>query len=485
MTAHTFVIFGASGDLAGRKLMPALYLLHRKGRLPEGTRVVGVARRPFADDAWRGELAASVREQTGTDFHDAAWSRFAENVFYRPGDVESNEDIARVGRSLRQLEGERGGTRVYYLATAPRLYEAAITNLGSAGLFEESGGPRRVVIEKPFGTDLASARALNEHMHRICQERQVYRIDHYLGKETVQNLLVLRFANSIFEPVWNRNYVEHVQITVAESVSVGERGLYYDTAGILRDMFQNHLLQLMMICAMEAPVKNEADRIRDEKVKVLRAVRRLEGRDVAAESIRGQYEEYANESGVPPGSRTATFAALRLWIDNWRWNGVPFYLRSGKVMSCRTTQIVIQFHRPPHLLFGEGQTPYMDRNKLIIQIQPAEGIQLLFQSKVPDAGMTLQQQELSFRFAHAYSGAQPDAYQRLLLDALQGDASLFARSDEVEAAWQIIDPILAAWSAPDAPPLHAYSRGEWGPEASNRWMADHGREWFDVCPVLD
>jgi glucose-6-phosphate 1-dehydrogenase len=382
------------------------------------------------------------------------------------------------------LEHGAEAARIFYLATAPQLYEAAIGQLGAAGLAEETEGVRRVVIEKPFGTDLASARALNLATHQVFAEKQVYRIDHYLGKETVQNLMVLRFANSIFEPLWNRNFIDHVQITVAEEVDVGSRGGYYDRAGVLRDMFQNHLLQLLMITAMEAPARFNADFIRDEKVKVLRAVQPMSGDDFFKDTVRGQYGGYREAEGVPASSQTPTFAAIKLWVDNWRWNGVPFYLRSGKAMSCRTSQIVIQFRQPPVMMFDGSPRGHLDANKLVLQIQPAEGIQIHFQTKVPDAEMRLETTDLDFRFAREFQGEMPDAYQRLLLDVMNGDASLFARSDEVEKAWAIIDPILAAWQSPAASPLETYPKGDWGPPSSDRWMRDQGREWFDVCPVL-
>ena len=356
--------------------------------------------------------------------------------------------------------------------------------MGAAGLAVESGGARRVIIEKPFGIDRKSARQLNDAVHRVFGEEQVYRIDHYLGKETVQNVLVLRFANTIFEPVWNRNYIDHVQITVAEEVLVGRRGAYYDAAGVLRDMFQNHLLQLLMITAMESPVRYRADAVRDEKVKVLQAIRPLSHQEVARATIRGQYRSYLDEPGVDPQSQTATFAALRLEIDNWRWQGVPFYLRSGKGMSCRTTQIVIQFRQPPTMLFRSGPELHCEANRLVIQVQPDEGIQLHFQSKVPDAGMRLRLTDLDFRFAREFKEEMPEAYERLLLDALAGDASLFARADEVEHAWAIIDPVIAAWQDERQPPLCIYEPALWGPEESMYWMRGQGREWFDTCPVI-
>ncbi|MCA9249331.1 MAG: glucose-6-phosphate dehydrogenase [Planctomycetales bacterium] len=481
---HTFIIFGASGDLTSRKLIPALFRLHCKGRLPRDTQVVGFSRTEFSDVAWREELAGSTREFLGDEFDEQAFRQFAESIYYQPGDLSSVDDVRRLKERLDGMEDGAGCTRVFYLATAPRFYEPAVAHLGETGLADETCGPVRVVIEKPFGVDLASARALNRAVHEVFAEMQIYRIDHYLGKETVQNLLVLRFANSIFEPIWNRNYVDHVQITVAEEVKVGKRAGYYDSSGILRDMFQNHLLQLLMITAMEAPSRYEADRVRDEKVKVLQAVRRLERDDVATDTLRGFYRGYRDERGVADDSTTATFAAVKLAVDNWRWQGVPFYLRSGKAMSCRTTQIVIQFREPPHMLFGSGHRGPLDANRLVIQIQPAEGIQLHFQTKVPDAGMQLRLTDLDFRFQEEFKATLPDAYQRLLLDAMQGDASLFARADEVELAWSIVDPILAAWEQLGRQGLHEYEPSLWGPVESSAWIERDGRLWFDSCPVL-
>ncbi len=367
---------------------------------------------------------------------------------------------------------------------APQLYATVIAHLGAAGMAREDRGPRRVVIEKPFGHDLESARELNRHVHQVFKEEQVFRIDHYLGKETVQNVLVLRFANSIFEPIWNRNYVDHVQITAAEDLLIGRRAAYYESAGVLRDMFQNHLLQLMTFTAMEAPARFDADSIRDEKVKVLRSVRIMKPEEVYTDTIRGQYRTYRDEPGVPPDSQTATFGAIKLNIDNWRWQGVPFLLRSGKAMSCRTTQIVIQFREAPHMMFEGGPRAAYQSNRLVIQVQPAEGIQLHFQTKVPDAGMKLRMTDLSFNFREKFAGRMPEAYQRLLLDVMQGDASLFSRSDEVELAWSIIDPIQRGWESPGWPPLALYETGGWGPPNATEWMCRQFREWFDYCPVL-
>ncbi|MBM3998842.1 MAG: glucose-6-phosphate dehydrogenase [Planctomycetes bacterium] len=482
--AHTIVILGASGDLTSRKLIPALFSLFRKNRLPPQTRIVGFSRSELTDEAWRAALAASTRAHGDHGWDEAAFAAFASSVHYQRGDIQDADAFASLGRRLDALEGADPATRVYYLATLPALYPTAVRQLGSAGLANRDRGDRRTVVEKPFGSDLASARALNAELHQVFPERDIYRIDHYLGKETVQNLLVLRFANSIFEPIWNRNYVDHVQITVAEEVDVGRRGAFYDGSGVLRDMFQNHLLQLLMVTAMEAPVRFDADLVRDEKVKVLRSIRGMRGADFATDTIRAQYDGFARTSGVADGSRTATFAAVKLRIDNWRWKDVPFYLRSGKAMSCRTTQIVIQFREPPHMMFRVPASGHWESNRLVIQVQPAEGLQLHFQSKTPDANMNLRNATLDFRFRSGAESEMPDAYQRLLVDLLAGDASLFARSDEVERAWEIIDPILAAWQSPAAPPLESYPVGAWGPASSEQWMADQGRHWFDVCPVL-
>ncbi|MEM9826728.1 MAG: glucose-6-phosphate dehydrogenase [Planctomycetota bacterium] len=485
--AHTIVIFGASGDLTSRKLVPALYHLHQKNRLPAGSHIVGVSRSPFEHDQWRQSLRETTQKFAGDAFEDSTWESFAANIYYQPGDIKSSEDFHKLGAFLGEIEEDSSEGRVYYLSTMPQLYEAAVKQLGQAGLADDADGYRRVIIEKPFGTDRDSAESLNRSIQHVFREDQIYRIDHYLGKETVQNLFALRFANSIFEPIWNRNYVDHVQITVAEEVVIGRRAGYYDTSGILRDMFQNHLLQLMMITAMEPPACYDAMLVRDEKVKVLHSIRKMTGGDFAQSTLRGQYAGYLQEEGVPPGSQTATFAVLRLLCDNWRWKDVPFYLRSGKGMSCRTTQIVIQFKNVPHMLLGEKSRSPLG-NRLVIQVQPAEGIQLHFQTKVPDSEMKTRTSTMDFSFASAsgnFGRSMPDAYQRLLLDSIQGDASLFARSDEVELAWGIIDPIIKAWDSPAAPPLFTYPTGLWGPPECGQWMLDQGREWFDVCPALD
>lgn len=480
----TLVIFGASGDLTSRKLIPALYQLHRKKRLPSETQVVGFSRTEFTHADWRNKLAETTAKFAGADFDASLWNEFAQRIYYQPGDLQQAADFAPLSQFLDQLEAGRDRTRVYYMSTAPQFYETAIAQLGASGLASETQGVRRVVIEKPFGTDLATAHALNEAVHRVFAERQVYRIDHYLGKETVQNLLVFRFANAIFEPLWNRNYIDHVQITAAEEVVVGRRGAYYDTAGVLRDMFQNHLLQLLTFTAMEAPARFDAKFVRDEKVKVLQSLRPLSVENLATDTFRAQYRGYTQEPGVASDSQTPTYAALKLHIDNWRWQGVPFYIRSGKAMDCRTTQIVIQFRQPPHQVFSSDGQVEPDANRLVIHIQPAEGMQLHFQTKVPDAGMRRRLTDLDFRYQSQFAGSMPEAYERLLLDVFAGDASLFARSDEVELAWGVIDPILTAWQTTGQPPMHEYEPGTWGPQAVTDWMYAQGRAWLDVCPVL-
>jgi glucose-6-phosphate 1-dehydrogenase len=481
--SHTLVIFGASGDLTSRKLIPALYLLFTKERLPPETRIVGVSRTPYSHQAWRDELAKSVAEAIDQRYSPEKWAQFADSIFYHPGDISDDTSFAKLTTFLNEQETGAAPTRLYYLATAPRFYQPAVAALGRHNLADQSHGPRRIVIEKPFGVDFKSAHALNEAVHAVFNESQVFRIDHYLGKETVQNLAVLRFANTIFEPIWNRNYIDHVQITVAEEEDIGHRGDYYDSAGVLRDMFQNHLLQLLTITAMEPPVRFEADAIRNEKVQVLQAISPMTPEEIAASTVRGQYRGYRSAENVRAGSQTATFAAVRLNIENWRWQGVPFYLRSGKAMSCRTTQIVVQFREPPYMMFGRGRIGAHEANRLIIQVQPAEGIQLQFQTKVPDSGMRLRTTDLDFRFAEAYAEL-PDAYQRLLVDALNGDASLFARADEVERAWLIIDPIVSAWDQTQTPPLYEHEPGLWGPTESTTWLQAQNRQWFDTCPVL-
>jgi glucose-6-phosphate 1-dehydrogenase len=476
------VIFGASGDLTRRKLVPALHSLECEGLVQSSIRVVGVARSSLSDEDFRQQLFEGVesyaRHEPGIC---ALWSQFKEQYSYLPGGYDDPETYSRLGERLAQLDAEAGtnGNHLFYLATPPTLYPVIVERLGQAGL-NHSSGWTRIIIEKPFGHDLESAHQLNEQVHAAFGEQQIYRIDHYLGKETVQNILTFRFGNTIFEPVWNRNYVDHVQITVAETVGVGHRAGYYDRAGVLRDMFQNHLLQLLALTTMEPPSRFDAKALRDEKVKVLRAVRAGE------EHVPGQYDDYCQTEGVAAGSRTATYAALQLFVDNWRWQGVPFYLRSGKNLAEKTTEIAIQFKHVPHLMFPLAPEDRISPNVLSLCLQPDEGIHLHFEAKEPGAGMRPRSVDMDFHYADDFGPtALPEAYERLLLDALQGDASLFARADEIELAWGIVDPILEEWQAAEASPLVTYKSGSWGPDAADELLARDGRAWLRGCAAHD
>ena len=479
----TVVIFGASGDLTRKKLAPALADLYSKGRLGPEIHIVGVSRTDMTADEFR----AAFYEGFGLDpdFPPAPelWDDFADRIHSCYGDVTAPDGFRELERTLSNIESpDRPANRLYYLALAPFLFAPAIEALGRAGYQREEGCWRRVVVEKPFGANLETAHELNRVVHSVFPEHQVYRIDHYLGKETVQNILVFRFANAIFEPLWSRNYIDNIQITVSESVSIAERAPYYDRAGVLRDMFQSHLLQLLAVVAMEPPSTFEADTLRNEKVKVLESVRYIPPHDAPFRVVQGQYEGYLDEPGVPPESRTATYAAMRLDVDNWRWQGVPFYLRSGKALTDKRTEVLIQFRRPPHLIFPQGSTGDISSNTLSICLQPNEGVHLEFQAKTPDSALDLRPVNLEFHYEDSFGGQEiPDAYERLLLDVLNGDASLFIRSDEIEQAWSIMDPIIAGLSDPDVRPPEIYDAGSEGPFSADDFLARDGRAWLGKC----
>ena len=472
------VIFGASGDLTQRKLIPALYNNFKKRRLPGDMRIIGVARRDWTDDFFREHLHEGVKEQSSVSHDEATWSELAGRIHYFRGNLDSPEDYHRLQAHLNTLEGGPAD-RLYYLATAPEYYGPACGHLAAADMNNDAQGRRSIIIEKPFGEDLASALTLNEQVHAAFREHQVFRIDHYMGKETAQNILFLRFANTFFEPVWNRRYVSNIQVTVAETVDVGHRAGYYDKAGVLRDMFQNHLLQLLALVAMEPPASLNADAIRNEKAKVLGAIRPIP----PGNTVRSQYEGYRAAEGVAPDSATPTYAALKLHIDNWRWKNVPFYLRSGKAMAERISTIIVEFQAPPDIMFKLRQNEGFTPNMLSICIQPNEGVQLRFETKVPDTVADSHSVNMNFQYRDAYPGlVLPDAYERLLLDALKGDASLFARSDEIEAAWRLIDPVLSGWAvSPKDPPLQTYPVGSWGPAAADELLAKRGHVWRSGC----
>ena len=481
------IIFGASGDLARRKLMPALWNLYAARTLPEPFTILGVSRTEISDPEFRTRVREAVTEFSRTKPpSEQVWERFASSLFYLSGDPKDTELYPRLKATLEEHERRRGGppNRLFYCSTPPSVYGDIVQHLGSAGLARAEGGWTRIIIEKPFGRDYASARHLNELLAQSFSEDQVYRIDHYLGKETVQNILVFRFANQIFEPLWNRIHVNHVQLTVAEDLGVETRGAYYEEAGALRDMVQNHLLQLLCLIAMEPPVTFDAAPVRDEKHKVMEAIRPIDPAKVDEIAVRGHYTSgfingrpvpgYREEKGVSPTSRTETSVALKLYVDNWRWAGVPFFIRTGKRLPKRASEIVISFRRTPHMIFRRSPAG-VEPNTLVIRIQPDEGISLTLTAKSPGPDLKLAPVTMDFRYGEVFGGQSPEAYERLILDAIHGDATLYARADWVEQAWSILQPILDAWAAGGEPA--SYEAGSWGPPEADAFIKRDGAAW--------
>ncbi len=478
------VVYGASGDLTSRKIMPAIERLHRQRQLPGAFAVVGTARTEMDDDDFQKACLRSVPDAA------AGWDELVKGFRYVAGDYTATETFDRLKEVLAEVDEQRGtsGNRVHYLATVPSLFDDIARALGREGMHEPrfDGSFVRIVCEKPYGRDLASARELDDAMHSAFAEDQIYRIDHYLGKETVQNTLALRFANSFFEPLWSRQHIDHVQVTVAESVGVGTRAGFYETAGALRDIVQNHVLQVLAVCAMEPPATLDATGVRDEKVKALRAIRPWDPVDVVDHVVRAQYDSgwaegeqvkgYRSEQGVDPSSTTETYVALKLEIDNWRWAGVPFYLRTGKRLPKRVTEVAFTLKAVPHLPFTTRDSRGLSPNALVLRIQPDEGITLRFGAKVPGGSFEVRDVLMDFSYGASFLQDTPDAYERLLLDAMVGDPTLFIRTDEVEQAWQICDPILEAWNDPSYP-VATYEAGSWGPKEADLLLQRDGRRW--------
>ena len=485
------IIFGASGDLTGRKLIPALYNIAADGELPPTLKVVGFARREKSHDSFRAELEVMNRKLSRQGHDERLWSSFSQSIFYHQSEFEDTEGYARLARLLDELDAQgAGGNRLFYLSTSPEYFPIVLEQLKAAGLNNAASGKwARVVIEKPFGTDLATAQRLNRAVHDTFHEKNAYRIDHYLGKETAQNIMVLRFANAIFEPIWNNRYIDHIQITCAENLGMeGGRGGYYEKAGCLRDMVQNHLMQLLSLVAMEPPTDLSADGVRDEKVKVFRSLRHFkDAADVARNVVRGQYTAgsvngkaalgYRQEDRIDPQSMTEAYVAMRIHIETWRWEGVPFYLRVGKQLPKKTTEISVHFKRPPQVLFNRS-TGDDSANVLVIRIQPDEGISLRIASKIPGPAVRTERVKMDFQYSTSFGKASPEAYERLLLDAMSGDATLFARGDEVENAWRYIDLIQEAWHGESGqPPMCEYPAGSWGPPEADELLNRDGRDW--------
>ncbi|HEX7491494.1 MAG TPA: glucose-6-phosphate dehydrogenase [Candidatus Limnocylindrales bacterium] len=486
-----FVLFGATGDLAHRKVIPAIYQLWRTNLLPAEFSIVAVARRPYTDASFRNEIHASLEKYSRVQpVDEGSWAELAKRITYQQLDFADDAGFDRLGQRLDELDAQCGtaGNRLFYLAVQPSQVTEIVRQMGRVGLDKEVRGQgwRRLIVEKPFGRDLESAKTLNHEVHKVFRESQVYRIDHYLGKETVRNLLVFRFGNGIFEPVWNRSYVDHVQITVAESIGVEGRGAFYEETGASRDILQNHLLQLMTLVAMEPPSSFQADALRDQKLQVLRAIAVPDPDEVRKNVVRGQYGPgwvqgepapgYRQEPEVDPESETETFVAGRFEIDDWRWSGVPFYLRAGKRLPKRATEIAIQFKDVPLRLFRES-TGDPAPNVLAMRIQPDEGIMLRFAAKVPGLGLDVRTVNMDFAYDTSFVVDSPDAYETLILDSLLGDASLFTRADEVEAAWSVVTPIINAWANMPPPHFPDYAAGSWGPEAADELMERDGRRW--------
>ncbi len=490
--ATVFVIFGGTGDLNARKLAPALYNLFLEGWLPNQFSIIGTGRTQLSDDDFRKKLLEDINQFSRSGkAEEAKWSEFSKNVYYQVSDVKDAETYKEFGKRIEQhnADWKIKANVIYYLAVSPNLFPIIASNIAKAKLAEDSD-KTRIVIEKPFGHDLESAKALNKLLAGIFDERQIYRIDHYLGKETVQNIMAFRFANSILEPIWNRNYIEHVQISVTEQLGVGDRGDYYDGAGALRDMIQNHLLQLLCFIAMETPIDFSADEVRNRKVDVLRAMRRFTPEDVRMSAVRGQYDSgwmagkevpgYREEAKVDPDSNTETFAAIKFFVDNWRWHGVPFYMRTGKRMHQSASIITIQFRDVPHLVFPAEATESWQQNRLIISIQPEMSIRLQVQAKRPGLDMVLNTVDMVFDYKGTYTSQAPEAYETLLLDTMLGDQTLFMRGDQVEAAWDLLMPILNTWQGKKSLNFPNYSADSWGPEVAEALIARDGYHWFSL-----
>ena len=472
------VIFGATGDLTKRKLMPALCRLLGQGCL-ESVRILGIGRNPMSEDEFQKMVREALESSKKIEHLDEEnWQKFSERLHYMAGELDDGNTYSQVSARLEELAKEGASkNRLFYLATPPSLFSMIVKKLGESGLANEDDYWSRIVIEKPFGRDLESAKALNAEILQVFKESQVYRIDHYLGKETVQNILVFRFGNSMFEPIWNRNYVDYVEITAAESVGVGSRAGYYEEAGALRDMVANHLLQLLTLTAMEPPIAFDADNVREEKVQVLRSIRRLKPEQVAERTVRAQYEAYKEEEGVKAGSQTETYAAVEFQISNWRWSGVPFYVRTGKHLGRQLTEIAIHLKRTPQALFARTPDDEIDPNVIALRLQPNEGITVNFGAKRPGFEMQTATVHMDFCYSSGFGVESPDAYEMLLLDVMQGEATLFIRSDEVEAQWRLITPIEEAWTSQGQPKLTTYEAGSDGPTEADELMARNGHRW--------